>query len=182
MQEKMSENTWIWLRSKSYLFHSLCQGLGVPGDATGNWGTYTGYVCYWLVHWISHFSWQTGDFSWSVQSELNTLWVVVGFESCTKKFRVQLFWLFCTFLKNSLFKVETPVGSILTSEVHCWSALLPVSALFCPSMFALFMCAVCSQNIILFRNRQRWGLQIPFNQITICKSILFFHNPVLFHW
>lgn len=74
--------------------------------------------------------------------------VLVGFESCTKKFRVQHFDFSGHFLKTCLFKVENPIRSFLTSNMCYWSALFPMSLHFvhlCPCRSHVFF--VCGRQL-----------------------------------
>lgn len=136
---------------------SLYRELGLPGDATGNWGTYYRQTTY-ITDW----------YFWSAIS-CDRLVTLVGLPSqneilCEFWWHLKAAWRssesiyvdFSThFLKIWLFKVEAPVRSILMSDMHWWSALLPTAASVCPSLSMPFMSIVCLQKMVVFRNRQR---------------------------
>lgn len=56
---------------------------------------------------------------------------------------------------------------------------VPMSTPFFPFLSMLFMCIFCLQNMIVFRNKQRWGFQILFSKITLYKGNLIFSAQFL---
>lgn len=88
----------------------------------------------------------------SAQSEWNTVWVLLGFESWTKSSESGYFGFSVHFLKTCLFKVEIPIRSILSSDMCCWSVLFQCLlhfVHFCPCCSCVFfVCRIwlCSET------------------------------------